>query len=57
LEVLAGGERPVTTWTGLKPIHDWVQRYEDSWTERFEQLDGVLEDLRRQERGAGGGGG
>jgi hypothetical protein len=57
LEVLAGGERPVTTWTGLKPIHDWVQRYEDSWTERFRQLDGVLEDLRRQERGAGGGGG
>ena len=41
----------------LKPIHDWVQRYEESWTERFEQLDVVLEDLRRQERGAGDGGG
>ena len=40
----------------LKPIHDWVQRYEDSWTERFEELDVVLEDLKRQERGAGGGG-
>jgi len=37
----------------LKPIHDWVQRYEDSWTERFEELDVVLEDLKRQERGAG----
>ena len=41
----------------LKPIHDWVRRYQDSWTERFEQLDGVLEELKRQERGAGGGGG
>jgi DNA-binding transcriptional ArsR family regulator len=39
----------------LKPIHDWVKRYEDSWTERFEQLDVVLEDLKRQEKGAGGG--
>jgi DNA-binding transcriptional ArsR family regulator len=41
----------------LKPIHDWVQRYEDSWTERFEELDVVLEDLKRRERGAGDGGG
>jgi DNA-binding transcriptional ArsR family regulator len=41
----------------LKPIHDWVKRYEDSWTERFEQLDVVLEDLKRQEKGAGGGDG
>ncbi len=41
----------------LKPIHDWVKRYEDSWSERFEQLDVVLEDLKRQEKGAGDGGG
>ena len=41
----------------LKPIHDWVRRYQDSWTERFEELDGVLEELKRKERGAGGGGG
>lgn len=33
----------------LKPIHDWVSRYEDSWSERFEQLDAVLEDLKRHE--------
>ena len=39
----------------LKPIHDWVKRYEDSWTERFEELDVVLEDLQRQQRGAGDG--
>jgi DNA-binding transcriptional ArsR family regulator len=33
----------------LKPIHDWVSTYERSWTERFERLDGVLEDLKRKE--------
>ena len=33
----------------LKPIHDWVKDYERSWTERFEQLDVVLEDLKRKD--------
>jgi DNA-binding transcriptional ArsR family regulator len=32
----------------LKPIHDWVKSYEQSWTERFEQLDDVLEELKRE---------
>ena len=35
----------------LKPIHDWVQAYEDSWSERFEQLDVVLEELKRKKGG------
>ena len=35
----------------LKPIHDWVKDYEDSWSERFDQLDVVLEDLKRKEDG------
>jgi DNA-binding transcriptional ArsR family regulator len=35
----------------LKPIHDWVKRYEDSWNERYDRLDEVLEDLKRDERG------
>ena len=30
----------------LKPIHDWVKAYERTWSERFEQLDLVLEDLK-----------
>jgi len=34
----------------LKPIHDWVKAYEDSWSERFGQLDDVLEDLKRKEQ-------
>jgi DNA-binding transcriptional ArsR family regulator len=33
----------------LKPIHDWVKRYERTWAERFELLDGVLEELKEQE--------
>src|SRR4029450_1804043 len=26
----------------LKPIHDWVQPYQESWAERFDRLRGVL---------------
>jgi DNA-binding transcriptional ArsR family regulator len=37
----------------LKPIHDWLQHYERSWTERFEQLDVVLENLKQSEQGDG----
>src|SRR5438874_7222930 len=33
----------------LKPIHDWVENYEHSWSERFERLDLVLEELKQQE--------
>ena len=35
----------------LKPIHDWVRRYERTWSERFEALDDVLDELKRKERG------
>ncbi len=34
----------------LKPIHDWVKTYEQSWSERFAQLDAVLEDLKQKEK-------
>jgi DNA-binding transcriptional ArsR family regulator len=37
----------------LKPIHDWVKTYERLWSERFEQLDAVLEDLKDNEKGDG----
>jgi DNA-binding transcriptional ArsR family regulator len=33
----------------LKPIHDWIRDYERLWTERFDALDTVLEDLKRRE--------
>ena len=37
----------------LKPIHDWVKSYERSWTERFDRLDAVLEELKQEEEGDG----
>src|SRR6266516_3852959 len=39
----------------LKPIHDWVKNYERTWNERFEALDELLEELKGEEDGDGGG--
>jgi DNA-binding transcriptional ArsR family regulator len=33
----------------LKPIHDWIKDYERTWSERFDRLDDVLEDLKKEE--------
>jgi len=33
----------------LKPIHDWVKTYERTWSERFDRLDVVLEELKEKE--------
>src|SRR3954469_22278372 len=33
----------------LKPIHDWVKNYERLWSERFDELDVVLEELEEKE--------
>jgi DNA-binding transcriptional ArsR family regulator len=35
----------------LKPIHDWVSEYEQTWSDRFELMDGVLEELKQKEEG------
>jgi DNA-binding transcriptional ArsR family regulator len=37
----------------LKPIHEWVKTYEQTWTDRFDALDEVLGDLRQQQAGDG----
>jgi DNA-binding transcriptional ArsR family regulator len=37
----------------LKPIHDWVSGYERLWSERFEALDAVLDELKQSEQGEG----
>ena len=37
----------------LKPIHDWVKTFEQSWSQRFERLDSVLAELKEKERGDG----
>ena len=56
VEVRDDGRRRLYRLNGvvLKPIHDWVSNYERLWTDRFEQLDLVLEDLKRKEQGDGG---
>jgi DNA-binding transcriptional ArsR family regulator len=53
VDVRGDGRRRLYRLNGraLKPIHDWVQSYERTWSERFDQLDAVLEDLKRKEEG------
>jgi DNA-binding transcriptional ArsR family regulator len=33
----------------LKPIHDWVTPFEQYWSERFERLDKVLQNMQEKE--------
>jgi DNA-binding transcriptional ArsR family regulator len=58
VEVRSDGRRRLYRLNGraLKPIHDWVKNYERLWSERFDQLDAVLEDLKAKEEGNGAGG-
>ena len=37
----------------LKPIHDWVTPFERYWSERYERLDDVLQDMQKKEKGNG----
>jgi DNA-binding transcriptional ArsR family regulator len=37
----------------LRPIHDWVKSYEQAWSERFDELDVVLKELKKEEGDAG----
>jgi len=32
----------------LKPIHDWVRPFEQLWSDRFDALDVVLDDLKKE---------
>lgn len=53
VDVREDGRRRLYRLNGkaLKPIHDWVKRYERMWSERFDQLDVVLEQLQKEEKG------
>jgi DNA-binding transcriptional ArsR family regulator len=53
VDVRDAGRRRLYRLNGaaLKPIHDWVAPYAASWSERFDELDAVLEDLKRKESG------
>jgi DNA-binding transcriptional ArsR family regulator len=51
VDVRSEGRRRLYRLNGraLKPIHDWVKNYERSWSERFDELDVVLEELKDKE--------
>jgi DNA-binding transcriptional ArsR family regulator len=51
VEVRDEGRQRVYRLNGqaLKPIHDWVKGYERLWSERFDHLDVVLEELAHEE--------
>jgi len=54
VEVREAGRQRLYRLNGpaLKPIFDWVKEYERTWTERFDRLDVVLEELRQRDEGA-----
>jgi DNA-binding transcriptional ArsR family regulator len=56
VEVRDEGRRRLYRFDGraLKPIHDWVKGYERSWSERFDRVNGVLEELKEEQGGGGG---
>jgi DNA-binding transcriptional ArsR family regulator len=33
----------------LKPIYDWVRPFETFWSDRFDRLDEVLQEVRKKE--------
>jgi len=35
----------------LKQIHEWAQRFEPLWQERFDLLEEVVQELKREEEG------
>jgi DNA-binding transcriptional ArsR family regulator len=60
VDVRDEGRRRIYRLNGraLKPIHDWVKDYEQAWAERFDRLEGVLEELKgHEQRGKGQGDG
>jgi DNA-binding transcriptional ArsR family regulator len=34
----------------LRPLHDWLEKYEQSWNGRLDRMDDYLSDLQRKER-------
>jgi DNA-binding transcriptional ArsR family regulator len=56
VDVRTEGRRRMYRLNGepLKPIHDWVKGYERLWNDRFEAMDELLEELKREEEGHDG---
>ena len=57
VDVREDGRRRLYRLNGsaLKPIHDWVKDYARTWSERFDELDVVLEELKKEEGDDSGG--
>jgi DNA-binding transcriptional ArsR family regulator len=34
----------------LKHLHEWLDRYRHVWEERFEELDAIVDELKRKEQ-------
>lgn len=53
VDVREAGRRRMYRLNGrpLKPLHDWLASYEQTWTDRFDALDDVLQDLNEQDGG------
>jgi DNA-binding transcriptional ArsR family regulator len=34
--------------TRLRPLHDWLAKYEQAWNERMDRIDDYLKELRQQ---------
>lgn len=32
---------------GLRPVHEWISQFEQLWSQRFDRLDGVLDELKK----------
>ncbi len=56
VDVRDEGRRRLYSLNGpaLRPIHDWVKDFERTWSERFDELDAVLDDLKYKQQGDGG---
>jgi len=52
VDVRDEGRRRVYRVNGaaLRPVHEWVSRFEAMWTARFDRLDGVLHELAKGEQ-------
>src|SRR5919106_156655 len=55
VEVRSEGKQRLYRLNGnaLRPIHEWVKTYERTWSERFERLDDVLDELKKEETDGG----
>jgi len=34
----------------LRQLHDWLERYRQVWDARFEELDGIIEEIKKKEK-------